>query len=238
MDFSFRRLMTALFLASGMAAPVYGEECVAPMDIGVKPDMTAYADYSDFLVAVMEFKARADALEKHQGACPQLYAVTPPPAASSETLASALQRSRDQAQFDYSVHQTWYDRTTSRTFGLPSMANNLLSGQTIGTSLRILEEGPLDPSTQAVILTLRSPVGGLEDGAVAVDLVNAQFEQLGLEREQQVRLAFSEAETGPKPSQVIVASIGQLRLTYSEGQLLKVRGRVLGQSCGIDCSGF
>ncbi|PKM22776.1 MAG: hypothetical protein CVV10_02625 [Gammaproteobacteria bacterium HGW-Gammaproteobacteria-14] len=238
MDFSFRRLLIALFVTVGTAAPAHAEECAAPLDIGIKPDMTAYADYSDFLVAVMEFKARADALEKHQGACPQLYATEPPPAVTSETLASALQRSRNQAQFDYNIHQTWYDRSTSRTFGLPGMANNVLSSQIIGTSLRILEDGPLDPSTQAIVLTLGSPLGGLEDGAVAVDLVNAQFEQLGLEREQQVRLAFIEAEADLQPSQIIVASIGQLRLTYSEGQLLKVRGRVLGQSCGINCSGF
>ena len=115
--------------------------CGSPVAVPDKPALEDYPDYSDFLLQVMQYKQANRQQANHQAACPQDY--EPDPVASSdptvidqpETLDSALARTERLSPIDYQRNRTWYNRSTSQSFGLPALPGNSLSGEHIRTLL-------------------------------------------------------------------------------------------------------
>lgn len=54
------RLFAAAALCALCANGAHADDCISPVPLGEKPAMSAYGDYSDFLVAAMEHKAQEE----------------------------------------------------------------------------------------------------------------------------------------------------------------------------------
>src|SRR5690554_7400243 len=74
MSWIYRPLLLPLAGISLLAvSAVHADDCVSPVLLGDKPSMSSYADYDDFLVAAIEYRAKEEEKNKHQKMCPQLY---------------------------------------------------------------------------------------------------------------------------------------------------------------------
>lgn len=127
--------LCSIFLLSPLSAQEPAPPpCGSPVSVPSKPALEDYPDYSDFLLQVMQYKQANRSRAAHQAACPQDY--QPEPVTSSdptvieqpETLDSALARTERLSPIDYQRNRTWYDRSTSQSFGLPALPGNSLSG--------------------------------------------------------------------------------------------------------------
>jgi hypothetical protein len=189
-------LLAALMLT---APASYGQDsaCDAPMWLPDKPQLDQYAEYSLFLADIMAYKAKKRKIATHKKDCPELYK---PRAISSsdptvidgpETLGGALQRAQRIPEIDYSRNQTWYNRTTSRSFGLPSLSGDELSDNTVAADLTALKPDAT-PREGAQLLTgifSESLNDKLFSGAASQDLAAFQFETNLFEREQEADMA-------------------------------------------------
>ncbi|EKF75924.1 hypothetical protein A11A3_00480 [Alcanivorax hongdengensis A-11-3] len=133
--------LCALFMTSALQAQDAVPPCGHPVVVPDKPELASYPEYSDFLVDIMKYKQTVKLQQAHRQACPRDY--QPKPHHSNdptvvegpETLDSAVERAHQIAQMDYSKHDTWYNRTTSRSFALPPMQQQGLADERIRTLL-------------------------------------------------------------------------------------------------------
>lgn len=139
------RLAMAGLLSIALPAPqVWGQDCSVPVELPDKPRIENFADYNDFVVEIMKYKKVAREQQEHRSKCPQAYVVrqrpNPDPTVieGPETLGEALRRTERLPGVDYSRNQTWYDRSTSRSFGLPSLSGEELSNRSIDAHLQNL----------------------------------------------------------------------------------------------------
>lgn len=126
----------AAFAPAGWAA-----DCSEPVELPDKPELSQFADYNTFLVEVMDYKATKRERAQHRQACPEAYEPEKRPSRNPtvirepETLSEALQRADRIPRLDYSQHQTWYNRTTSRSFPLPDLGRDELSDNMLEANL-------------------------------------------------------------------------------------------------------
>lgn len=223
------RLVAAIALCTGLnVSALAQDDCSGtPIALGDKPVMSAYADYSDFLVAVMEHKTREEDRRRHQKLCPELYREAPAVSATPQTLEGVIRESAQKTPFDYSQHRSWYNRSTSRSFGLPGLPNATMSGEAIHTSLLPLEQGSLDERLRTILLAGLSPLGksGLDDGSAAASLVNRQVSSdTLLRRETDVLSAFDVGSFGSQLAAILYVSGGPGWVTFymSENDIIKI----------------
>ena len=237
------RFVALAALCGGLGTPVLAQDdCINPITLGEKPAMGAYADYSDFLVAVMEHKGKEESRRRHQKMCPELYQEPPLAQAPAQTLEGAIQESARRPAFDYGQHQSWYNRTTSRSFGLPGMANATMSGEAINTSLTTLEQGALDERLRGILLALQSPLSraGLTDGASAADIAQRQLSDVLILREAEVLAAFSTGSYGDRLESILFSGGGQgaIVLYLGADEILDIDGSAEVESCFSSCGDF
>lgn len=152
--------------------------CGSPVSVPDKPVLEDYPDYSDFLLQVMQYKQANREQTAHQAACPQDY--QPEPVASSdptvidqpETLDSALARTERLSPIDYQRNRTWYNRSTSQSFGLPALPGNSLSGEHIRT---LLGNAGSDTPLVLPMTIVGMQLNGLNDGGEARNLLTEQL---------------------------------------------------------------
>lgn len=232
------RLFAVAALSAAYAVSAQASDCVSPVTVGDKPAMNAYGDYTDFLVAAMEHKAKEEEKRKHQKLCPELYRQAPMFAAKAENLDSAVARSASQPPFDYSSNQSWYNRTTSRSFGLPGLANASMASEAINTSLISLEDGPIADSLRNILMALQSPMSGIEDGGNAASLVGRQFTDVLLLREREVLAAFLFDNFGGRLQSIAYSDDGSLTLYLGEEDIMYSTGLIQVESCLSSCGEF
>lgn len=232
------RLIAAATLCAFCTNAAHADDCISPVPLGDKPAMNAYGDYSDFLVAAMEHKAQEEEKRKHQKMCPELYREAPLMDLPSESLDTAVRQSSERPAFDYSRNQSWYNRTTSQSFGLPGLPNSSMAGEAIDTSLIVLEEGPIEERLRSILLALQSPLPGVEDGANASSVMSRQFEDVLLKRENEVLQAFLFDNFGAQIRSIAYSSDGSLVLYIGEDDILRTQGSFYFQNCLSSCGEF
>jgi hypothetical protein len=232
------RLCAAAALSALIAVSGQANDCISPVELGEKPAMSAYGDYTDFLVAAMEHKAKEEEKRKHQKMCPELYRQAPVLGASAENLDSAVRRSADQPPFDYSRNQSWYNRSTSQSFGLPGLPNSSMAGKTINTSLAGLEDGPLADQLRNILLALQGPLVGFTDGGNAASLAGRQFTDVLLLRERDVLTAFLYDNFGGRLQGIAYSDDGSLVLYLGKEDILFTTGLIQVESCLSSCGEF
>lgn len=234
-----RPTICALALLLTLPALAADGGCEQAVDIGDKPTMDGFVSYDDFLVAVMAHKAKEEAKRKHQKMCPELYLRAPLlDMPQGESLDRAVQQSKEQAPFDYSSNQTWYNRSTSRSFGLPDLANDSLAGESIHTSFLALEDGPMDETLRGVLLTEQSPLDGLLDGRTVVSDIARQTEQVLREREVETILAFQSGNFTEQLVGFYRTDDGRLTLFVGETEFLAIQSTVHIETCLSSCDEF
>lgn len=230
------RLIAAASLCALCVSGAVADDCISPVKLGDKPAMTAYGDYSDFLVAVMEHKALEEKKRKHQKLCPELYREAPTAPAGIESLDAAIQASSKQPPFDYSANSSWYNRSTSQSFALPGMANATMAGTSLGTSFMTLDEGPIDQALAASILAMLGAGNDIEDASFASDFVSIMFDRTLAQREDDVDLAF---RSGNFLSQLTsIDQSGGLTLYLGGAGFLAIDATIETESCLSSCGEF
>lgn len=232
------RLFAAAALCALCANGAHADDCISPVKLGEKPAMTAYGDYSDFLVAVMEHKALEEKKRKHQKLCPELYREAPTAPARTESLEAAVQASSQQPPFDYRANASWYNRSTSQSFALPSMANASMAGTTLGTSFSTLDDGPVNQAVAASILALLGAGQNIEDSRFASDLVSVMFERTLAQREEDVDEAFRSGSFLSQLTSVDVSGDGGLILFLGGPGFLKIDTTIETEYCLSSCGEF
>jgi hypothetical protein len=225
-------------MSAMLAVAAQASDCAAPVVLGDKPVMSAYGDYTDFLVAAMEHKAKEEEKRKHQKLCPELYRQAPLIDAQSENLDSAVRRSASQPPFDYNSNQSWYNRSTSQSFGLPGLPNASMASEAINTSLVSLEDGPIADTLRDILLALQSPLSGIEDGGNAAGLADRQLSDVLLLRERDVLAAFLYDNFGSRLQSISYSDDGSLVLYLGEEDILYSSGIVEVESCLSSCGEF
>ena len=136
-----------LWAVTALAPAGWAADCSEPVTLPDKPQLSQFADYNTFLVEMLEFKSAKRKQVQHRKACPQAYTEPERPSRNPtvirepETLSEALQRAEKIPQLDYSEHQTWYNRTTSRSFPLPDLGRDRLSDNMLESNLRMMLAG-------------------------------------------------------------------------------------------------
>ena len=223
------------------AQPALAVDCDAPVVLGDKPSMDGYADYSDFLVAIMDYKTRERDLQAQQEACPELFITRVDPTSldptityGPETLDSAVERSARIPTIDYSTNRTWYNRSTSRSFALPNLPNGVMEKETISTQVRTLVDGTLSARDQQLALNLIGPLAK-DDGAWAEQLAHRQLTESLTRTEQVVRYVTS-TSSGDASIQLITTTMdnGGYITLYVVGDEV-IRTEALLVSCAGPC---
>jgi hypothetical protein len=239
MDLSrLTRLCAAAALSAFSAVTAQGDDCIDPVVLGEKPAMSAYGDYSDFLVAAMEHKSKEEKKRKHQKMCPELYREAPLLDAPNENLDNAVRQSAQRPPFDYGSHQSWYNRSTSQSFGLPGLPNASMSGEAINTSLIALDAGPIEDQLRSILLALQSPLAGIRDGGNASSLIGRQFFDVLLKRESEVLQAFLFDTFGARLTGISYSDDGRLTLYLSQSGVMQTQGVAYFASCLSSCGEF
>ncbi len=196
---SSRHLYIALLLGLGplsVSQPVTAVECESAIQLGSKPAMDDYADYSDFLVAIMDYKAHERDLRAQQEACPELFVKRVDPASldprvtyGPETLDSALERTARLPMVDYRGASKLNDRSTARSFALPTLASTEMESEAIRTPLRTIIDGNIDERDQQLALNLQGPLPA-DDGIWGPDFIARGTSSTLFEREREAEIAF------------------------------------------------
>lgn len=155
----------AAVLALATALPAMAAtDCDTPIVLGDRPHMDAYADPHDFLAAVMDYQHREIRQRQQLRECPQLAARprAPEQRAQPEDLDAAIERGRSLPAFDYARHPRWYDRTTSRTFGLPPLSRTKMDDGLVSAPIRMDEAFPA--ALQNALFALQGPLDDIRDG--------------------------------------------------------------------------
>lgn len=220
--------------------PALAVDCDAPVVLGDKPSMDGYADYSDFLVAIMDYKTRERDLQAQQEACPELFITRVDPTSldptvtyGPETLDSAVERSARIPVIDYSTNRTWYNRSTSRSFGLPDLPNGVMEQETISTQVRTLVDGNLSARDQQLVLDLIGPLPN-DDGAWAERMMERQLTEALARKEQDVSTAFSVSDGDYNNVLTFdLANGGYLSLYMNGMEIVRTEGLLV--SCTSTC---
>ncbi|MDX1804572.1 MAG: hypothetical protein R3292_10860 [Alcanivorax sp.] len=210
--------------------------CGQPMVLPDKPNLDDYPDYSEFLLKIMKYKQAKREQAAHRQRCPQDYRPKPPHSndptvvEGPETLESAMKRAKRIARIDYQKHQTWFNHTTSHSFGLPAMATSSLESESIRT---LLSNAGADKPV-VFPLTLLSMQNPSLDGADAQALHNLTQYGLLPSKEQQADLAAFLA-TNPQALYTMLTT-GRLTLILGpDNQLLTVNGVIEVENCLSSC---
>jgi len=240
---SARYLSAALLLGLSHLAvsqSVLAADCDVAIELGEKPAMDAYADYSDFLVAIMDYKARDRELRTQQDACPELFvevidpeALDPTVTYGPETLESALKRTERLQTRSADQRPLITDRSTSRSFRLPVLASTQMENETIPTPLRTLVDAPLSERDQQLVLNLLGPLPE-DDGAWASNIMTRQYADGLSNNEAFVNVAFAEANAPFDYYYTIaMANGGYLTLYFAGPELVSMNGLLV--SCTSTC---
>jgi hypothetical protein len=232
------RLLAGAALSAALSTSVLADDCQSPVDLGEKPVMTDFADYSNFLVAIMNHKAKEEEKRRHQKMCPELYQRVLEIVDQRETLDSAVQQTAERPPFDYSRNQSWYNRTTSQSFGLPGLPSSMMASNAVGTSFNALEDGPIADQIRAILLALQGPTSGLVDGGSAIELIARQFQDSLPQRLNDVITAFFFDNFGNQLAGISFTDNGGLVLFLSDSGIMKSQALITAQSCLSSCGEF
>jgi hypothetical protein len=221
-----------------LAVPAFGNDCISPIALGEKPAMATYGDYSDFLVAVMEHKSKEEERRKHQKLCPELYREAPTAAMERETLDGAIRRSAAQTPFDYAANQSWYNRSTSRSFALPGMPNSLMASLALGTPLDTTSMSPESRQLLAAVLASLGMGNELEDGSNSLALSQDMLARLLPQRESDVLIAALAGGFASQLTDIAFSDDGSLVLYVGKGSFLKIEARIESETCLSSCGEF
>ncbi|MFN3714772.1 MAG: hypothetical protein ACK4SX_14035 [Alcanivoracaceae bacterium] len=238
MNLSRHIRLCAAALSVLCAAAAHGSECTSPVMLGEKPAMVTYGDYSDFLVAVMEHKSREEEKRRHQKLCPELYREAPTEPSQIESLEGAIRRSAGQPPFDYSANQSWYNRSTSRSFALPGMPNSLMASLALGTPL---DTQAMSPEAQRLLAAVLASLGtdeNLEDGSKSLGLSHEMIFRLLPQREADVVIAAMAGSFGSRLTDVAFSDDGSLTLYLGGSGFLKIHAQIEVENCLSSCGEF
>lgn len=158
-------LASALLAAAGQAYAQASGDCEQPIQLGDKPDMGDYAEYSDFLVQAMAFKSKEREQNEHRKSCPELYLRPPEVWPGPENLDTAVNQANERPPIDYATLAD-SDRTNSRSFPLPQAGNDDLATEAVNTTLATLDFGALSEAEQQQLILLAMNNQNTEDGAL------------------------------------------------------------------------
>lgn len=239
---SVRHIPAALLmgLINILGSQAFAVDCDTAVVLGDKPSMEEYADYSDFLVAIMDHKARDRELLAQQEACPELFVSKLDPSAADptvtygpETLDSAVARTERLHQTEADNRPQVTDRTTSRNFRLPVLASTQMENETIPTPLRTLMEAPISERDQQLVLNLLGPMQE-DDGSWGSNIMTRQYADTLSELERSVDAAYT---VGDRPFnysyRIELANEGYLTLFFLGEELVRVSGLLV--SCTSTC---
>lgn len=230
----------ALALASAgpaLAAEASGD-CSVPISLGQQPKMNEFADYSDFLVSIMDFKEKEEEQKEQRKACPELFTTPPIVWDGPEDLNNAVAEAGSRPEFDYLANPTWYDKSTSRSFGLAGMPAGSLADALIQSSLAMLEEQSLSEDEQAALLLLAALDSSTEDGSDSTDVFLDFSEWLTFQTDLNAELATA-ALDATDIGDLLVSLDGDLSVALStEGDMLFVDASYGFESCLASCGEF
>lgn len=223
---SARYLSAALLLGLSHLAvsqPVLAADCDVAIELGEKPAMDAYADYSDFLVAIMDYKARDRELRAQQDACPELFveridpeSLDPAVTYGPETIESALKRAERLQSRSADQLPRITDRSTSRSFRLPVLASTQMENETIQTPLRTLVDGNLSERDQQLVLSLQGPLAD-DDGAWGSEAIARATYSTLFERERESEIAFALTDYAFDSTLTVSSPNGSYLSVYFQG---------------------
>lgn len=224
------------FISLIICLPALAADCETLAVPGEKPAMDAYADYSDFLVAIMAFKSRSRDRAEQEILCPELLAaqadsgpLDPTVTYGPETLESAAARAEQLNPSIYRVGKTWYQRSTSRSFALPALATSQMNHQSIGTHIRTLIDGPVPEREQQLVLDSLGPLAD-DDGQWGPDIAERQLHDDLKNRELAPTIAATIEDLPFSGVQTThTANNGYIRIYYKAGDIVLVEA--LAQSC-------
>jgi hypothetical protein len=236
-----------LWALVAFAPTLWSADCSAPITLPDEPELSEFSDYNTFLVEVMEYKTSKRKRVQHRKACPQVYRErqrpnrNPTVIEEPETLSEALQRADKIPRLDYSQHQTWYNRTTSRSFPLPDLGRDRLEDKWLQSNLRMMREAAEPRSGAGVLAGIFSSRLNEElfSGEQSQDRDGLLFEQLLPEQQNRAEEASSSFGFGAGIafiSQVQDTEQGSLRLFIGgDGNPLKSVGTVQVEDCLSSC---
>lgn len=234
--------MTARYAISGIFAALVSlstcqlalaTDCDSPAIPGKKPAIDAYADYSDFLVAIMDFKSRSRTRAAQKAACPELFAtpsdlgtLDPTVTYGPETLESATARTEQLKPSIYPIGKTWYQRSTSSSFALPSLAAAQMDHQGITTHLRTLIDAPIPERDRQLALNILGPLPD-DDGHWGPSIAERQLHDDLSEKERGPGLAIARSDL---PYDGIHTDYldngGYLRIYFKAGEITQVHALI------------
>lgn len=229
--------LICLLASTGAHADV---DCSGPaVVLGDKPSMDAYADYSDFLVAIMDYKARQRELKAQQESCPELFVkhidpttLDPTVTYGPETLDSAVKRTRRLEKLGYEERTPGDGRSTSRNFKLPTLGSSQMEGETIRTPLRTLVDEPVSEHDQQLILSLLGPLDRA-DGSSASVIQNRQLEDQLVQEAKNISLVVRANQPYDQATTYRDNQGGYITLYFNKSSLVKID--VLAQGCLSRC---
>lgn len=241
--------MTARYAITGIfgalvslisAQQALATDCDSAVVPGEKPSMEAYADYSDFLVAIMDFKSRSRARAEQETACPELFTAQATPDTldptvtyGPETLESATARTQQLKPSIYPVGKTWYQRSTSRSFALPALAASQMDHQSIATHIRTLIDGPVPEREQQLALDTLGPMPE-DDGHWGPDIAERQQHDELSEKEREPGFVAALSDLPYNGIQTIDTEHGgYMRLYFKAGQIIRIHS--VSQACLGSC---
>ncbi|MBQ0754571.1 MAG: hypothetical protein KBT87_10325 [Gammaproteobacteria bacterium] len=215
-------------------------DCESPVTLGEKPAMEAYADYSDFLVAIMDFKSRSRARAEQETACPALFSaqanpepVDPTVTYGPETLESATTRASKLKPSIYPMGSTWYKRSTSRSFALPALASAQMDQESIATHLRTLIDSPYSSRDQQLAIETLGPLPD-DDGHWGQNIAERQLHDNSATKENEVQFTVERADL---PYDQIITNTtingSYIRLYVKQGAIIQTHA--LAYTCLGDC---
>lgn len=227
----YGRTGPAALFALLITSPSFAMDCEQPVETGERPQMEAFGESRDFLAAMMSYRERVALQNRQRAECPGLTDrnedVGAETASPHENLDEAVARGRDLPPFDYARHPRWYNRTTSRTFGLPPLPTSRMDDRLIRTRIIQPEDDIIEPRMQSALLVMQGPMDDVMNGRDAEDY---QFLRLR-EREYEEKQSASEASNPPAFTEVVYYSNPAgtwLAFYYLSGELIHTAGFVAG----------
>lgn len=209
---------------------------------GEKPAMNAYADYSDFLVAIMNFKALSRERAAQESACPDLLTaqidaetLDPTVTYGPETLDSAAERASKLDPSIYQVGPKWHDRSTSRSFPLPALASVQMDHESISSHIRTLVDGPVSARDQQLAIDTLGPLAD-DDGAWGPEIADRQLHDELNKQEREASAVAARSDLPFEGIQTVYTGAGSYMRLYFDraGQITRIYS--LTHSCLGDCA--
>lgn len=231
-------LASALLAAAGHAYAQASGDCEQPIQLGDKPEMGDFAEYSDFLVQAMAYKSKEREQNEHRKSCPELYLRPPEIWPGPENLDTAVDQANERAPIDYATLAE-SDRTNSRSFPLPQAGNDDLATEAINTALATLDFGALSDAEQQQLILLAMSGQNTEDGAQGAGVQDSFFFWNQVLAENATNGAFA-AAAGPGFSGILFADEGNLTFLVDGNDIPLVTntGLIEVESCLGSCGEF